>query len=191
MTGSRGAIDQLPSALPLVDLLPGVFLDDALVRGLTAGLDPMLAPVFLTLDCLEAYLDPRLAPLDFLPWLASWVGIELDETLPAGSQRAIVSAAGRLHHVHGTAAGLVRLLELATGGRVEIRESGGVTWSPLPGADPPGRPEAGLEIIVRVPNPGPEVQERVERMVREARPVHLPFRVRILAQAGPPPRRGR
>jgi phage tail-like protein len=175
----RRSVEWLPSAHPLGDLLPGVFLEDPMARGFTEGLDPMLAPVHLTLDCLETYLDPRLAPLDFLPWLASWVGVDLDETLPPTRQRAIVAAAGSLHHVHGTHAGLVRLLELVTGGTVEVRESGGTRWSAVPGAEPPGDPVAGLDVVVRVADPGPRVRERVERVVREVRPAHLPFRVEI------------
>jgi phage tail-like protein len=177
---ARGSVEFLPSAHPLGELLPGVYLEDPMADAFTAGLDPMLAPVHLTLDCLDAYLDPRLAPLDFLPWLASWVGVELDETLPEAWQRAMVESAGRLHHVHGTRGGLERLVELITGGSVEVRESGGARWSALTGADPPGSPSPGLEVIVRVANPSPGVQERVERVVREVRPAHLPFRVRMV-----------
>lgn len=178
--GGRGAVESLVSAHPLGEFLPGVFVEDAMADGFTAGLDPMLAPVYLTVDCLDAYLDPRLTPTDFLPWLASWVGIELDETLPPERQRAVVAAAGSLYHVHGTVAGLRRLVELVTGGTVEVRESGGMRWSAVPGADPPGDPVAGLDVVVRVPDPGPQVQERVERVVREVRPAHLPFRVQVL-----------
>ena len=177
---ARGAVGWLPSAHPLADLLPGVYLEDPMARGFTAGLDTLLAPVHLTLDCLDAYLDPLTTPADFLPWLASWVGVELDETLPAPWQRAIVAAAGSLHHVHGTREGLVRLLELVTGGSVEVRESGGVRWSAVPGADPPGEATAALEVVVRVADPGPRVHSRVEAVVGEMRPAHLPFRVRVL-----------
>jgi len=180
----RGSISWLPSARPMGEQLPGVFLEDPMSRGFSAGLDPMLAPVFLTLDCLETYLDPRLAPLDFLPWLASWMGVELDETLPPARRRAIVDSAGALQPVYGTRAGLVRILELVTGAPVEVRESGGVRWSAAPGADPPGDPEPALDIIVRVPDPtgraGENMRERVERVVREVRPAHLPFRVQVL-----------
>lgn len=177
--GKRGAIEKLPSAHPLADLLPALYFEDPMTTRFTEGLDPMLAPVFLTLDCLDAYFDPHIAPLDFLPWLASWVGIELDETLPESRQRAILAAAGSLHHIHGTRAGLVQLLELVTGGRVEVRESGGTLFSAVPGAEPPGDPVAALEIVVLVARPDARVQDRVERAVREVRPAHLPFRVRI------------
>jgi phage tail-like protein len=181
MTGpNRGAVDSLPSAHPLGDLLPGVFLDDPMAMGFVAGLDPMLAPVHLTVDCLDAYIDPWLTPADFLPWLASWVAIELDEQIPVERRRAIAAIGGALHHLHGTKAGLVRLVELITGGTVEVRESGGVRWSAVPGADPPGEPDPLLELIVRVPGAGPEVQDRVERVVQEVRPAHLPFRVQVL-----------
>jgi phage tail-like protein len=177
---TRGALESLASAHPLGDLLPAVFLEDPMALGFVAGLDPMLDPVHLTVDCLDTYVDPWLTPPDFLPWLASWVGIDLDERIPVGRRRAIVAIAGALHHLHGTRAGLVRLVELVTGGTVEVRESGGIRWSAVPGAEPPGEPEPGLEVIVRVVDPGPDVQDRVERVVREIRPAHLPFRVRVL-----------
>jgi phage tail-like protein len=177
---SRGSVPGLVSAHPLAELLPGVYLEDHFARGFTEGLDPGLAPVFLTLDCLEAYVDPRLTPLDFLPWLGTWVGYDVDETLPEPRRRAVVAEAARLHHRHGTRAGLVRLLEVATGGEIEVRESGGTRWSAVPGADPPGYPDPGLHVIVRVKDPAELDVARVERLVREIRPAHLPFRVEVL-----------
>jgi phage tail-like protein len=176
---SRGAVDGLRSAHPLADLLPAVYLEDDLARGFTEGLDPGLAPVFLTLDCLEAYVDPRLTPLDFLPWLAGWVGLDVDETLPEARRRAVVAEWARLHHQHGTRAGLVRLLEVATGGTVEVFESGGTTWSAVPGAEPPGGEVPALQVVVTMRDPGDLDVARVERLVREVRPAHLPFRVEV------------
>jgi phage tail-like protein len=178
---SRGSIETLPSAHPLADLLPAIYLEDGFARGFTEGLDPVLAPVFLTFDCLEAYVDPGLTPLDFLPWLASWVGLDVDETLPEDRRRAVVAVWARLHHQHGTRAGLVRLLEVATGGTVEVRESGGTRWSAVPGTDPPGDPVPALHVVVRVAHPVDLDVERVERLVREVRPAHLPFRVEVVA----------
>jgi phage tail-like protein len=173
-------VDGLRSAHPLADLLPSIYLEDDFARGFVDGLDPGLAPVFLTLDCLEAYVDPRLTPLDFLPWLASWVGLDVDETLPEARRRAVVAVWASLHHQHGTQAGLARLLEVATGGHVEVRESGGTTWSAVPGTDPPGEAVPGLHIVVRVPEPDGFDLARVTRLVRDVRPAHLPFRVDVL-----------
>jgi len=176
---TRGAVEGLPSAHPLADLLPSVFLEDEFARGFTEGLDPGLAPVFLTLDCLEAYVDPRLTPLDFLPWLAAWVGLDVDETLPEKRRRAVVAEWARLHHKHGTREGLVRLLEVATGGQVQVWESGGTRWSAVPGAELPGDPVPRLHVVVRLPAPTELDVVRIERLVREVRPAHLPFQVEV------------
>jgi hypothetical protein len=39
------------------------------------ALDTVLAPVFVTLDSLDAYVDPALTPDDFLAWLGDWVAV--------------------------------------------------------------------------------------------------------------------
>ncbi|MGH3889101.1 MAG: phage tail protein [Pseudonocardiaceae bacterium] len=177
---TRGTVGGLPSAHPLGELLPGVYLEDSLAQRFTEGLDTVLAPVFLTLDCLDAYLDPWLTPLDFLPWLASWVGIELDETWPEGRQRAMVAAAARLHADRGTHRGLVDYLQLLTGGEVELAESGGTRWSAEPGTPPPGTTTPQLRVIVRVSDPNAVDRVRLDRAVRDARPAHLPYQVQVL-----------
>ncbi len=177
---TRGTVDGLASAHPLGELLPGVYLEDSLAQRFTEGLDTVLAPVFVTLDCLDAYLDPRLTPPDFLPWLASWVGIELDETWPDGRQRAMVAAAARLHSDRGTHRGLVDYLKLLTGGEIELIESGGTRWSAEPGATPPGATTPGLQVIVRVSDPSSVNRARLDRAVRDARPAHLPYQVQVL-----------
>ena len=174
---TRGAVDGLRSAHPLGELLPAVYLEDDLARGFTEGLDPVLAPVFLTLDCLEAYVDPRLTPRDFLPWLAAWVGV--DSTRPgrrAGSARW--SRRRRACTTTGDPAGLgPSYLELATGGKVELIESGGTRWSAVPGASRRDGecPAAG---VVRVSDPTVN-RRQVDRAVRDVRPAHLPYPVEV------------
>ncbi|MGH3825813.1 MAG: phage tail protein [Pseudonocardiaceae bacterium] len=177
---SRGTVDDLSSAHPLGELLPGVYLEDSLAQRFTEGLDTVLAPVFGTLDCLDAYLDPWLTPPDFLPWLASWVGIELDETWPEDRQRAMVAAAAHLHRDRGTHGGLVAYLQLLTGGEIELIESGGTRWSAEPNTQPPGTPTPGLRVIVRVSDPNSVNQVRLDHAVRDARPAHLPYEVQVL-----------
>jgi phage tail-like protein len=177
---TRGTVAGLASAHPLGELLPGVYLEDSLAQRFTEGLDTVLAPVFLTLDCLDAYLDPWLTPPDFLPWLASWVGIELDETWPESRQRAMVADAAHLHSHRGTHRGLADYLRLLTGGEIELTESGGTQWSAEPGATPPGATTPGLQVIVRVSDPNSVNRARLDRAVREARPAHLPYQVQVL-----------
>jgi phage tail-like protein len=180
---TRGTVDGLMSAHPLGELLPGVYLEDPLAQRFTEGLDTVLAPVFVTLDCLDAYLNPWLTPRDLLPWLASWVGIELDETWPEDRQRAMVAAAARLHRDRGTHRGLVDYLQLFTGGEIEVNESGGARWSAEPGALPPGEAVPRLQVIVRVSDPNSVNRARLDRAVRDARPAHMPYQVEVLPLA--------
>jgi phage tail-like protein len=184
---SRGTVDGLPSAHPMVDQLPGVYLEDDLARGFTRGLDTVLAPVFLTLDCLDAYVSPRLAPEDFLPWLASWVGISLVESWPAERKRRVVAGAVARHRDRGTKAGLRSYLELVTGGEVEVHESGGTLWSDDPAVEPPGDAVPGLRIVVHADDPATVDQLWLRRAVREARPAHLPFTVEVIGRGVGPP----
>lgn len=182
---TRGTVDGLASAHPLIDLMPGIYVEDAMVHGFTRGLDTVLAPVFLTLDCLDAYLDPGRAPEDFLPWLASWVGVSLAESWPAERKRAVVATAVARHRDRGTVAGLRAHVELLTGGDVDIDDSGGTVWSDDPGVVPPGDPSPFLRVVVRVDDPAAVDVERLRVDVRDARPVHLPFTVDVRARPGP------
>ena len=180
---TRGTVDGLPSAHPIVDLLPGVYLEDDLARGFTRGLDTVLAPVFLTLDCLDAYVCPRLAPEDFLPWLASWVGTSLVEGWPVRRKREVVAGAVARHRDRGTRRGLRAHLELLTGGEVEIRDSGGTVWSDDPDVDPPGDPAPALHVVVRVDDPAAVNREWLSAAIRDARPAHLPFTVEVAGRS--------
>jgi hypothetical protein len=67
--------------------------------------DTALAPVIATLDGLPGYVDPWLAPTDFLDWLAGWVGVEVDEEWTVPQRRQIVAGAALRHRRRGTAAG--------------------------------------------------------------------------------------
>ena len=183
---SRGTVDGLASAHPLADLLPGVYLEDDLARGLTRGLDTVLAPVFLTLDCLDTYVAPALAPEDFLPWLASWVGTTLVESWPVERKRRIVAGAVARHRDRGTRRGLRAHLELLTDGEVEVHDSGGTLWSDEPDVAPPGDPVPSLRIVVRVHDPSSVDHEWLRAAIRDARPAHLPFTVEITGRDDPP-----
>lgn len=175
----RAAVPELPSAHPVGLLLPSVYLDDELAQNFVGGLDEVLAPVFLTVDCLEHYLDPWLTPADFLPWLGGWVGVELDERWPTDRARAVVADAARIQMRHGTKDSLVAMVRLMTGGDVEVHESGGASWSQRPGGEAPGSPTARLRVIVRIADPSSVDAAALERAIRDAHPAHLPCQVEV------------
>ncbi|NBM20155.1 phage tail protein, partial [Streptomyces sp. GC420] len=149
----RGSIDGLESSAPIGMMLPAVFADDDLAQRFVAGLDEVIAPVLCVLDCLEAYFDPALAPLDFTRWLGGWVGAETDGTEPEERLRAAVAAAARLHRVRGTRRGLSEAVRLAFGVEPEITESGGADWSARPLGEFPGERVPRLHVVVRLPGP--------------------------------------
>lgn len=152
---SRGTVPGLASPYRIAQFLPAVYQeDDPFITRFTSGLDEVLAPVMSTLDCIEAYLDPLLAPEDFLDWLGSWVGAVTDERTPLPLRRMAVARAAALHRNRGTLAGLCDLVELLTGGRVEVSDSGGTAWSATPDTPAPGEAAPWVRVRVEVDAPG-------------------------------------
>jgi len=179
----RGTIDGLRSPHPLGLGLPAVYQEeDPFTMRLTEAFDAVLAPVFSTLDNLPAYFDPALTPADFLGWLASWVALELDETWDLARRRQAVASGVDLLRRRGTAVGLADELRLATGAEIEVLENGGTAWSLDPGSPMVGNREPAL--LIRIVASGDVDLDRVESIVRSAKPAHVPHKVEVVA-AGP------
>jgi phage tail-like protein len=180
----RGTVAGLRTPYPLASMLPAIYQeDDPFIGRFTAGLDDVLAPIIATLDCLEAYVDPMLAPEDFLEWIAEWVGVALNENAPITLHRNAVAHAAELHRLRGTVGGLRAALELLTGGDVEISESGGVVWSERPGSAAPGDPTPWLGVRVTVPRVTSwslsALRSAVEAAVATAKPAHVQHSVEV------------
>lgn len=157
-----------------------MFHDDDLVLRLVAGLDDVLAPALVAMDCLWTYIDPRLAPTDFLDWLTGWVGLAADLGWSEDRTRALVMQAVELYRWQGTARGLAAHLALCTGSEPEIVDPGGVSVSESPLGTMPG--DGGDEVIVRVRatgDGGVDLAE-LEAIVEAAKPAHLRHRVEIV-----------
>jgi phage tail-like protein len=95
--------------------LPPPYEQDPFIRGFLLIIESILGPIEGMIDNLANYFDPRLAPAALLPWLASWVDIELDENWPLDRRRQLVAWAARLHRWRGTRRGLREYLRLYTG----------------------------------------------------------------------------
>ena len=184
---SRGTVPGLASPYRIAEFLPSVYQEeDPFVLRFTAGLDDVLAPVLSTLDNLDAYVDPHLTPEDFLTWLSGWVGAVVDETTPLALRRAAVAQAAALHRSRGTPDGLRELVELLTGGVVEVADSGGASWSPTPDATPPGEANPWVRVRVSVEQASEQtlaaMRSAVEAAVAAAKPAHVAHSVEVVSR---------
>lgn len=176
----RQAVTGLDTPYPIGGLLPAVFQEDPVAMQWTAALDDVLAPAISTLDCMPAYVDPLLAPDDFVRWLAGWVGTVLDENWPLDRQRAAVAHSVRLYRERGTVEGLRALIELVTGGEVALAESGGVRWSTAPNTDPPGEAVARLAVRVTLPRGVSVDAAALEALIVAEKPAHVPHSLEVV-----------
>ncbi len=175
----RASVAGLGTPYPLGGLMPAVYQDDEFTMRLTAALDEVLAPVVATLDCITAYIDPLLAPEDFLQWLSGWFGAVLDENWPAERQRGVVSAAAGLYRIRGTLPGLRAHLELVTGGQVEAADSGGVAWSVTPDGQLPGEDTPGLSIRITVADAAGVNIRALDELISAVKPAHVIHRLEV------------
>lgn len=170
---------------PIGERLPAVYLDDDFTQRFVAALDEVLAPVLLTLDSFPAYLDPRLAPEDFLGWLAGWVAFPVDDGWPVQMRRDLVANAVELHRRRGTAEALAWQVRLLTGAEIEVVDSGACTWSNRPGESVPGAEQPRVGVRVRVPAGGEVDVAQLRTVVVEMVPAHVYVDVELVDEPGP------
>lgn len=64
----------------------------------------------------------------FLPWLASWVALTLDEGWDTEKRRALIGRAIQLYRRRGTIPGIQEFVEVYTGLKPDIKEEFGQGW---------------------------------------------------------------
>jgi phage tail-like protein len=177
-------VTDLPTRLPLVGLMPSIFQEDFITGRFCAGLDEVLAPVLATLDCLDAYVDPALAPEDFLEWLATWVGATIVEDWPVSRKRDVVASAAAVHMRRGTVSGLREELELYTGGQVEITDTGGVSVSSAPRGELPGQAPARLQVRITMDGASSLPSSAIDAIIAASKPAHVGHVLEIISTSG-------
>jgi phage tail-like protein len=171
-------------------MLPGVFQRTALegtpLIALLEVMEALQAPDEVALDQLDAFFDPYRAPDAFVPFLASWVDLdrllievpeEFEETAPPplpsgiGRLRELVAAATFLAQWRGTAKGLLRFLETATG------VQGFVIEEQVLGSDGQLKP---FHLRVRVPQEAVPYQIMIERIVESEKPAYVTYELQVM-----------
>lgn len=82
----------------------------------------MMTTVTERIDGIPALTDPMTSDPRFLPWISSWVGFDLDESLPLHQQRELVRRSIRLQRTRGTRRGVEEMIMVLTGTEVHIEE---------------------------------------------------------------------
>jgi phage tail-like protein len=191
----RGPLPDLATPHPLSRFLPAIYQEPTpFLAAFLVAWDEILAPVLTVLDNVEAYLDPDLAPDDFVPWLTSWVGLDPEDLLPTKARAALRHGAAILGR-RGTAAGLAAEVALAVEGSVQVVDGGGVAWSTTAGGALPGEDRAAVLVRVVGDPPAEAERRRLEALVRRIAPAHLPVRLEFVPPRGeqpssPPPAGG-
>ena len=179
----RGLVRSLISPHPLGESLPALYQEDDFTQRFVSAFDAALAPIFAALDNFPAYLDPWLAPEDFLEWLGGWFGIVLDESWSVERRRVLVSRAFEFYRMRGTASGLKEQVAVLTGGTVELHETGGVATSTTAGGALPGSPNFAVLVRVTVDDPASINLARLDALVMAAKPAHVTHKVEIVKRA--------
>ncbi len=161
---------------------PGTPLD-----ALLAVMAALHAPSEEVLAALDLYLDPYRAPDDFIPYLARWVDLQrflaefpesegedegpgVPSSVPfaggLGRLRDLIAAAAPLSKWRGTARGLLRFLETATGVQgFEIDEA-------VPGPD--GRPKP-FHLRIEAPTEAEPYRVLIRRIIEMEKPAYVTY----------------
>ena len=133
-------MDVIRQCTSYIDELPAIFQRDPSARDF---LDRLLSTFETGIEGLEAHINalpqlitPDIAPPQFLPWLAGWLDMDVDQAWSEKVQRSLVAEANELNRQRGTPRGLARLLTLVTGRTVMVVEPGREAAPLLLGAGP-------------------------------------------------------
>jgi phage tail-like protein len=176
-----------------VQYLPAPYQLDPFVGRFLLIFESILGPIEQTIDTVANYFDPRVAPPELLPWLASWVGIELDEHWPLERRRQLILWAARLYRLRGTRRGLREHLRLYTGRTplivenfdgVRLGEDAMLGVSTQIGSDSPRAHALRVTVFA---DPSDSVDERIVRQIIELqKPAHVAYTFEIRAPGGEP-----
>ena len=154
---------------------------------LTAILQAMAAlhqPDEIILDRLPDYFAPYSSPEDFLSFLARWVDLDRylsQEAAPdfppgLGRLRELIAAAAELSRWRGSARGLTRFLELATGlSGFQVEENP---------PDDAGRPRP-FHIRIHAPQQARPYQTLLQQIIQQEKPVYVTWELVYAKETAP------
>lgn len=100
----------------------GPYQDKPFFERFLRGFEDSMEPTRDLLSQMPLYFDADATPPDFLPWLATWVGLALDDNWPELKRRRLIKEAVELYRWRGTRRGLSRYLEIYAGVKPQIND---------------------------------------------------------------------
>jgi phage tail-like protein len=100
--------------------LPAIFHDDDFLARFLQLFEGVWEPLEQRQDHIDVYFDAATCPAEWLPWMASWFGIVLENHWPEARKRALLARVIDVYRWRGTAYGLERVIEACLGARPEI-----------------------------------------------------------------------
>jgi len=176
----------------------GVVEPDRRMAALLSVMEGLHGPVETVLDGLHEHLDPRLAPPRFVPYLAGWVDLDwllmaapgqpITGPTPLASGldrlRELVAAASYLARWRGTARGLLRFLDAATGvPGFAVEEN--VSVGEVSGG--PARTAKPFHIRVLAPAAAEPYRPLIERIVTAEKPAYVTWELAFMPGASGAP----
>ena len=157
----------------------------------------MFGSIDETLDQVHKFFDPYEAPEKFLPWLASWSAMVLDEDWPIAKKRRLIRKAIELYRVRGTVKGMKLFLGMFTGAEPIVRENEwpfkgwriGVTSGI--GVDTVVLPPVNLshafviEMPVSYKDVSTETMVRIHEIIQMEKPANCQYYLRFAVDEGP------
>lgn len=171
-----GAAATLPESSSM-RYLPPCYQDSLFLQRFLLIFESVLEPVEQIIDQINLYFDPRTAPADLLPWLASWFDLALDKSWSAEQHRRLIESAAELYRWRGTRRGLSDYLAVYTGAPPQIYEPG----------EGPGRlgslPAHTFLVVVEVADPALVSEAVLKQIIAAQKPAHTCCILKITRRA--------
>ena len=115
-------VDRSTEHSKYLEYLPALYSEDEFMGRFLKIFENILTPIDQMIGHVELYFDPKLAPEVFLPWLAAWVDMALDDEWPVERRRHLIGSVVALYQWRGTRRGLIEYLSIYTGAEPAITE---------------------------------------------------------------------
>ncbi|MDE0975619.1 MAG: phage tail protein [Candidatus Nanopelagicales bacterium] len=178
---SRKFIEGLNTPFPMVNYTPSMLAEDPIVQLLLGALDEVLAPIISVLDCYDAYLDPQLAPLDFIDYMSSWLLVSQVEYWTEETRRASLASTVPRSKWRGTVISFEERINSLFGVSVLVTDSGKVIANSQFTDPDLWEESASPAVLVAVPKSSDAFVslEMIREALQAVLPAHVALEIRV------------